>query len=317
MPSPSPIRQSSFRVWMFKSGQTVADALRAMRQSFTQARIDTAALDARLLVGAACKLTEEEMISQGGRRVGEMEAFRLERFAARRQMGEPVSRILGRREFWGMEFLVTPDTLDPRPDTETLVEAALDWARGQAGPLRILDLGTGTGCILISLLAELPDATGIGVDISAPALAVARDNARRLGVDGRAEFRQGSWFAPIIESEAFDLIVSNPPYIAESEMESLRVEVKNHDPRGALTDEKDGLEAYKAIYPQLANYLKPHGMAFFEMGYAQGPDMMRLVEDSDANLDRIIKDLAGHERVVALSIRQPDGDNKKKMKLPR
>lgn len=302
---------------MFKPAPTLADALKAMRLSFMDAGMETAALDARILVGAACKISEEEMIAQGARPVGRMEAFRLERSTARRLAGEPVSRIIGRREFWGMEFTVTPDTLDPRPDTETLVEETLSWARGQAGSIRILDLGTGTGCILISLLKELPNAAGIGVDISGGALDVAAENAKRHGVADRLEFRCGSWFAPIEAGEMFDLIVSNPPYIAESEMESLAVEVKNHDPRGALTDEKDGLEAYRAIYPQLANYLKPHGMAFFEMGYAQGAPMARLVEDAGANLDRIIKDLAGHERVVALSIRQPNGDNKKKMNLPR
>lgn len=301
---------------MFEAGQSLADAIKAMRHSFTLAGIDMAALDARVLAAAACRLTEEEMIAQGGSRVGQMENFRLARYTARRLAGEPVSRILGRREFWGMEFSVTPDTLDPRPDTETLVEAALAWARGKAGPLRILDLGTGTGCILIALLKELPDATGIGVDISAGALAVAGRNAGHLGVDGRIEFREGSWFAPV-DGELFDLIVSNPPYIAESEMESLALEVKYHDPRMALTDEKDGLEAYRMIYPQLTNHLKPNGQAFFEMGYTQACPMARIVADSGATLDRIIKDLAGHERVVALSIRHPDGDNKKKMNLPR
>jgi release factor glutamine methyltransferase len=307
---------------MFKSGQSLADALKAMRLSFTNAGIDTAALDARVLVGAACRLSDGEMISQGERRVGQMEVFRLERYTARRLAGEPVSRILGRREFWGMDFTVTPDTLDPRPDTETLVEAALDWGRDYSPPhtppqagweakpgrsLRILDLGTGTGCILISLLKEFPDATGIAVDISEGALAVAAENAKRHGVADRIEFRTGSWFTPIKNGEMFDLIVSNPPYIAESEMESLGVEVKNHDPRAALTDEKDGLDAYRAIYPQLAKYSNPHGMAFFEMGYAQGVPMARLVEDAGATLERIIKDLAGHERVVALSLRNQTG----------
>lgn len=302
---------------MFNAGESVAGVLRSVRQTFIQAGIDTAALDARLLVGAACGLSEEEMISHSARPVAQAEALQLVQYTARRMAGEPVSRILGRREFWGMEFTVTPDTLDPRPDTETLVEEALRWARAQQRPIRILDLGTGTGCILISLLRELPDAAGVGVDLSAGALAVAAKNAERLDVSGRIEFRHGSWFEPLDSGQMFDLIVSNPPYIAESDMESLAVEVRNHDPRGALTDEKDGLEAYKAIYPQLANYLKPHGMAFFEMGYTQGSAMARLVEDSGANLERIIKDLAGHDRVVAVSIRHPDGDNKKKMNLPR
>lgn len=311
-------------------------ALRDTKLIFQKAGLPTAALDARVLVGAACRLSDGEMISQGERRVGQMEAFRLERYTARRLVGEPVSRILGRREFWGMDFTVTPDTLDPRPDTETLVEAVLEWVKnplthsanasgeaklrcplpvGEGGPprsgegegVRILDLGTGTGCILITLLKELPGATGVGVDISEGALAVAAENAKRHDVADRIEFRTGSWFTPIKEGEMFDLIVSNPPYIAESEMESLAPEVRNHDPRAALTDEKDGLDAYRTIYPQLAKYLNPHGMAFFEMGYAQGVPMARLVEDAGATLERIIKDLAGHERVVALSLRNQTG----------
>lgn len=285
----------------------VASAYRQTKQRLQQGGVATPALDARLLVQAACKLTEEEMVAHGDLPFGQMAAFQLERFVARRIMGEPVSRILGRREFWGMEFVVTPDTLDPRPDTETLVEAALEWARGRGKPLRILDLGTGSGCILIALLKELPDATGVGIDISAGAVSAAQGNAVMNGVGERAEFRHGSWFEPLQNGESFDLIVSNPPYIAESEMESLAVEVRNHDPRRALTDEKDGFEAYKIIYPQLHSWLKPEGVAFLEMGYTQSVHMARLIEDAGATLEKIIKDLAGHERVVAVSIAHKRG----------
>lgn len=250
---------------------------------------------------------DTEIVAHGDLPFGQMAAFQLARFLARRIAGEPVSRILGRREFWGMEFIVTPDTLDPRPDTETLVEEALAWVRLQKRPVRILDLGTGSGCILTALLKELPDATGVGIDISEGAVSAARENTSRNGVGDRAEFRHGSWFGPLENGESFDLIVSNPPYISESEMESLAVEVKNHDPRGALTDEKDGFEAYKIIYPQLHRWLKPDGMAFFEMGYTQSVHMARLIEDAGATLENIIKDLAGHTRVVAVSIAHKRG----------
>ncbi len=265
-----------------------------------EAGIENPALDARLLAQAACKLSDIDIVANSERPLGRMERFRLERYLARRAGGEPVSRILGRREFWGMEFKVSPDTLDPRPDTETLVEAALAWARGQAGPLRILDLGTGTGCILIALLKELPEARGVGIDISAGARDVSHENALAHGVDGRADFRQGSWFEPLAPGDSFDLIVSNPPYIPESQMESLAREVKNHDPRSALTDGKDGLMAYKTIYPQLGIHLKPGGRAFFEMGFDQAADMQRLVEESKVTLCKIHKDLAGHSRVIEL-----------------
>lgn len=289
----------------------VTTCIQHNRVRLKEAGIQNPALDARLLVQAACKLSDIEMVAHGDRRVGQMEAFRIARFIARRIMGEPVSRILGKREFWGMEFTVTPDTLDPRPDTETLVEAALGWARGQSRPLRILDLGTGSGCILIALLSELPDATGVGVDLSAGAVHAAHVNATRHNVADRVEFRQGSWFEPLSVGESFDLIVSNPPYIAESEVESLSLEVRNHDPRRALTDEKDGFEAYKVIYPQLRNWLKKDGKAYFEMGYTQSVHMARLIADAGATLEKIIKDLAGHDRVVAVSIANETGITRK------
>ena len=288
-------------------GATAAQAKRRAQAVLAAAGVTNAPLDARLLVQAACKVNDTDMVAHGDMPFGRMAAFQLSRLLARRMAGEPVSRILGRREFWGMAFTVTPDTLDPRPDTETLVEAALAWARARGGPIRILDLGTGSGCILIALLKELPGATGIGIDISEGALTAARENAVRNGVADRAELRCGSWFAPLANGESFDLIVSNPPYIAESDMESLAIEVKNHDPRQALTDGKDGFEAYKTIYPQLHSHLTIDGMAFLEMGYTQSAHMARLIEDAGATLEKIIKDLAGHERVVAVSIAHKRG----------
>ncbi len=279
---------------------TLTQLLQQTSARFKTVSMPTPALDARLLIQAACAVSAEDMVAYRDRVVTPDQLKLMERYVGRRLAGEPVSRIVGKKEFWGMEIAVTPDTLDPRPDTETLVEAALGWARG--GPLKILDLGTGTGCILLSLLKELPQATGIGVDISPGAIATAQNNASRNGVEGRADFRLGSWFEPLKIGESFDLIVSNPPYIAESQMKTLAPEVLNHDPRTALTDEKDGFEAYRTIYPQLKRWLKPGGMAFFEMGFDQSVHMQRLVADSGATLEGVYKDLAGHERVIGLSI---------------
>lgn len=287
------------------------------KEALREAGIDTYALDARLLTQAACDVSAEDLLARPTLNFHPVQSMKLERFTARRLQGEPVSRILGRKEFWGLTFKVTPDTLDPRPDTETLVEATIAWAKQQPEPLRILDLGTGTGCILLSLLSELPGATGIGIDINEGALAVSRENAKRHDMAERAEFRQGDWFSALKSGESFDLIVSNPPYIAESEMKTLAIEVRNHDPRGALTDEKDGLEAYRVIYPQLKQWLKPGGRAFFEMGFAQFRDMQRLVENVNATLCNLHKDLAGHSRVVELSIANQAGIAEKKLEIPR
>lgn len=295
----------------------LAGHYQAIRRLFHRAGIASAGLDARLLIQMAGNIGADVMMAEPGRHLSPDQVARLYNDVTRRLGGEPVSRILGHRAFWKADFKITADTLDPRPDTETLVEAALAWARAQVEPVRILDLGTGCGCILISLLGELPHAGGVGVDISPGAIRVSRENAQALGVASRADFRCGSWFEPLEPGARFDLIVANPPYIAESAMESLAIEVKNHDPRAALTDEKEGFEAYKVIYPQLGAWLKPGGRAFFEMGFDQLSTMTRLVDDSHATLCSVHKDLAGHARVVELSLDKETGISEKKVKIPR
>ncbi|MFV0300779.1 MAG: peptide chain release factor N(5)-glutamine methyltransferase [Paracoccus sp. (in: a-proteobacteria)] len=201
---------------------------------------------------------------------------------------QPVSQITGRRAFWKHEFRVTRDTLDPRPETETLVEAALalDWAS-------VLDLGTGTGAILISLLAERPGAVGTGADVSAPALAVARDNAGRIGVV--AGFRQSDWYAGI--EGRFDLIVSNPPYIALSEMADLSPEVRDWEPHQALTDFGDGLAAYRTIAGGARAHLTPGGRVLVEIGPTQAEEVRGIFAAVGAEA-RVLADLDGRDRVV-------------------
>lgn len=215
-----------------------------------------------------------------------------------RLSGMPLSRIHGRRQFWGLEFLVTPDTLDPRPDTETLIEKAIDRFRNHP-PTRILDLGTGTGCILISLLKEFPNAHGIGVDRSIHALSIAKENARRNQVDTRVSFLCGDWMDSL--GSSFDLIVSNPPYIASGVIPFLSPEVKNHDPILALDGGADGLDAYKKIFSSLKFFLNKGGHAFFEIGYDQKNDVMRLAEESGFLAPVLWLDLAGQPRVVEIS----------------
>lgn len=212
-------------------------------------------------------------------------------YAARRAAGEPVSHITGLRAFWAHEFIVTPDVLDPRADTETLVAAALEQPFGH-----VLDLGTGSGCILLSLLAERPKASGLGTDISGAALDVAARNAARLDVADRAMFLCGSWFDGV--DGRFDLIVSNPPYIAAGDMGDLDVDL-SFEPQGALTDGADGLTAYRVIVPGAGAHLLPGGRAMVEIGWKQGRDVAAIFGQSGFADVRILPDLDGRDRVVS------------------
>lgn len=216
-------------------------------------------------------------------------AHRFEVAIAAREARQPVSQITGWRDFWNHRFRVTRDTLDPRPDTETLVEQALS-----APFRRVLDLGTGTGAILISVLAERPGTTGVGTDISQAALEVARDNAERIGV--RAEFIRSDWFSDV--TGQFDLILSNPPYIALDEMAGLYPEVREWEPRGALTDEADGLTAYRAIAARAGAYLVPDGRVMVEIGPTQAEDVCAIFQAAGFALTRVHRDLDGRNRVI-------------------
>lgn len=208
-----------------------------------------------------------------------------------RAAGRPVSKILGYRDFWKHRFAVTEDVLDPRPDTETLVEAALTQPFE-----RVLDLGTGSGCILLSLLGARAQASGLGTDLSGAALGVAKQNAEALGVLARAAFAVSDWFEAV--TGAFDLIVSNPPYIALTEMPGLAPEVREHDPRMALTDEGDGLAAYRAITAQAGQYLRNGGRILLEIGPTQGADVAQFLRRAGFETVEILPDLDGRDRVV-------------------
>lgn len=212
-----------------------------------------------------------------------------------REARQPVSQITGWRDFWNHRFRVTRDTLDPRPDTETLVECALS-----APFRRVLDLGTGTGAILISVLAERPGATGVGTDISDAALQVARDNAERIGV--RADFIRSDWFSDV--AGRFDLILSNPPYIALDEMAGLSPEVRDWEPRGALTDEGDGLSAYRAIAAGAGAHLAPEGRIIVEIGLTQADAVCAIFQAAGFAQTRVHRDLDGRNRVIVAQRKQ-------------
>jgi len=274
-------------------------AYRMLAWRLKQAGIESASLDARVLVQAACRASDIEMIREPGVMLTADQEKLLAEYEERRLAHEPVSRILGRREFWGLDFEVTAATLDPRPDSETLVEAALDLIRDVANP-RILDIGTGTGCLLIALLHERKDASGVGVDLSAAALEVARRNAERLGVASRAVLVEGAWCGGL--QEAFDLVISNPPYIERDVIAGLEPEVRLHDPVLALDGGPDGLDAYRRIIPALAGLFGADsgrlGLVAFEVGEGQAGDVSKLLFENGFSDIKTHRDLAEIERCV-------------------
>ena len=275
---------------------------KSLRRKLKDAGIESADLESRIVLKHVLGIGDADLITGGERKISGQESARIDSLFQRRLAREPLSRILGQREFHGLIFRVTPDVLDPRPDTETLVDAAL--LKFKVGPPgRVLDLGTGTGCILIALLKEWPQAEGVAVDISESALDVAKQNAKRHGVENRIAFLRSDWFEKV--QGTFDLIVSNPPYIPCRDIPNLDPEVKNHDPILALSGGEEGLDVYKMLITETKKYLRPGGAAFFEIGFGQQNDITRIVGNAGATLSRIYPDLGGIPRVAEISY----GDN--------
>ena len=286
---------------------TLSAALRHAAVALRAQGVDEPAADARRLAAAVLGMSAAQMLAHPEHVLSPEQASRLSGLLARRARREPVSRILGEREFYGRVFSISPATLDPRPDSETLVEAALALVRAEgspARPLRILDVGTGSGCLLLSLLAELPNATGVGTDVSEPALCVARDNASRLGLASRA-----SWLvADMIEGldGPFDLLISNPPYVATAEIAMLEPEVRSFDPLAALDGGPDGLHAFHRLAPGCGEIV-PDGWIVLEVGHEQADAVAALLGAAlgraGASRPRIFRDLAGRQRCVAMRSR--------------
>ncbi len=262
------------------------------------AGIDTPDLDARIIIEERCGYSYSDIICHPDSLITKDQHNKIISDLQQRIQGKPISRIYGNREFWGLDFQISKDTLDPRPDTELIIERSLSCFPKDMN-LRILDLGTGSGCILIALLSEYKNASGLGVDVSAGALKYAKINAKKHGCTSRSEFVCGSWFDLVIGE--FDLIVSNPPYISNQIIPTLSKEVRIYDPILALDGGEDGLNPYKIIFPQLKKYLKPHGKALFEIGYDQEKTIMRLAGESGFSDAVIYRDLSGNPRVVDIS----------------
>ncbi|WP_150524055.1 peptide chain release factor N(5)-glutamine methyltransferase [Roseibium sediminis] len=272
---------------------------RAVRDRFRAEGIETADLDARLLVSGILKLSPGDLIIREADEIGAENANLVEAGTLQRLSGMPVGRILGTREFFGLEFRLNSDTLEPRPDTEILVETVLDDVKDRPH-WTFLDLGTGSGAIAVALAANSPGAFGIAADISLNALEAARANAEANGVGGQLAFAQANYAAPFAGS--FDWIVSNPPYIASRIIEELDAGVREHDPMRALDGGEDGLDAYRVLIPQAKPLLSPKGRVALEIGFDQGGSVSNLLDVHGYRNIEIIADLSGMDRVVVAAI---------------
>jgi release factor glutamine methyltransferase len=279
--------------------KTLQAALEDATRRLAAAGIAEARLEARLLLGDAAALSVERLLGQPEQALEPEAAARLDRHLARRVAREPLAQILGRREFWSLPFAVTPATLVPRPESETLVEAALSLVPDRRQPLRILDLGTGAGCLLLALLSELAYSTGLGVDASLAATRLARQNAAALGLTGRAKFLVGDWGNSFADG-SFDLILANPPYIPEEEIDGLAPEIARYEPRQALSGGADGLACYRALAPGLARLLRPRGQALLEVGRGQIDRVATLLAEAGLGEAGRRRDLAGIPRCLIM-----------------
>lgn len=275
---------------------TLVKTWKAAQERLKTAGIDSPAIDARLLLEAAADINRLDILNDPYRELTSEQLERYDGWIQRRLNHEPVARILGRKAFWKILLNLTPDVLVPRPDTETVVETALA-AFPEGMSFNMVDMGVGSGAILLSVLAERPGAKGLGTDISEEALAVARDNAANLGLSDRAAFLRTGW-ADGLADASFDLVVSNPPYIRSEEIAELDQEVREHDPHLALDGGTDGLDAYRLLVPETRRILKPMGVFVVETGWDQAEQVKALFAEAGFERLNIIQDLGARDRVV-------------------
>ena len=282
-----------------KDGASISEALQLVAQSFRAAGIEDTGVDARVLMGHALHLDRTRLITQSDRVLEAREVNAISGLAARRLKREPVSRILGKKEFWSLALAVTPDVLVPRPETETVIEGALDFVVRSGlrmEKVRILDIGTGSGALLVALLNELPNATGVGTDISRAALQTAQTNVTQCGFETRCSLVACDIAAGV--AGPFDLVVSNPPYIARGAIASLAPEVRDYDPIVALDGGDDGLSAYRSISADAKRLLAAGGRLFVELGAGQEPAVRTLFTNAGLTVGIVRKDLGGTPRVL-------------------
>ena len=281
--------------------KTINATVTEMRDNFKSAGLDTPELDARLLVQDILKISHEKLLLNSNKLVTASEDKKLTASMKRRILREPVSRIIGSRPFWKSEFKITSETLDPRPDSKVLIETVIGIADKET-PLTILDMGTGTGCLILSLLQELPQATGIGINISTGAIQVAMQNAAALKLSKRVSFKVMNWME-ITNKTRFDLIISNPPYIPESDISMLEPEVRQYDPFLALSGGIDGLDCYREIATLFPELLTETGYVFMEIGTTQARAVKNILAEQGIRMLKVTQDLAGYNRcIVAHSV---------------
>jgi release factor glutamine methyltransferase len=275
---------------------TLVKAWTAAKERLKDAGIDQPAIDARLMLEVAADVTRTEIVTDPYRMLTDEQWATLDEYLTRRARREPVSHIIGRKGFWKILLQVNKNVLTPRPETEVIVDEVLK-AFPEHMAFTMLDLGVGSGTILLAVLAERPAAKGLGIDVSEEALAVARDNAASLDLNTRSTFLRGDWTAGLHDS-SFDLVVSNPPYIASHVIETLEPEVRDHEPRLALDGGADGLDAYRQLAPEILRVLKPGGLFAVEIGYDQSVAVEALFREAGAQGVKTVKDLSTHDRVV-------------------
>ena len=250
-----------------------------------------------MLVKHITGLTDADLISNQDLILTDNQTNLLNAMVSERLSGRPISKIIGRKEFYGRDFIVNDDVLDPRPDSETLIEVVLGHATSRNKDFKILDMGTGSGCLILTLLSELPNATGIAADISPSALEIARQNAGKLGVHARVQFIESDWLESI--KGQFDIIISNPPYIESKDIDGLDITVSKYDPILALDGGDDGLHPYKVILPQIRNHLKQNGFLAMEHGVGQSQSIMEIARNSGLSDVQTHDDLGGRDRVIS------------------
>ncbi len=284
---------------MWIDTQTSGAAVLAVNQRLAEAGVGNPRLDSRLLVAHVLGLNLTQLFSYPETLLSEFQLEKLRKLTQRRVSREPIARILGHREFWSLNFKVDESTLVPRPDSETLVEAVMERITNRNTPVSILDLGTGSGCLLLAILSELKLASGLGVDLSEQALKIAALNAKYLNLEDRARFLHSNWFEKIDKKERpFDIIISNPPYISDDDITRLEPDVSKYDPYVALSGGADGLNAYRELMPEMLKFITFDGIIAVEIGMGQALNVIQYGEASGLQLDQIFKDIAGLERVL-------------------
>lgn len=275
---------------------TIESALKKGASLLNKQGIESSDIDARVLMAHALRISSTNLLLQAYDEIKDDDLERFMQLIQSRSTFQPISQIIGRREFWGRDFNITSDVLDPRPETESIIDLVLN---NNCTPKRILDLGTGSGILAITLAAEIPTANVFATDISDSALSVAKNNAHKHGVNDRIQFMKSDWFECV--SGQFDLIVSNPPYISADEMLELDKDVVNWEPHIALSPGGDGLSPYKSIAKSLDKYLLRTGSAFFEFGYKQAQKIKEIFQDSGFDNTSIHEDMSGHQRIIQIS----------------